>query len=212
MYQHLSMTVLILRSLRKEKTTKDTRGVVGRRCTRENEHPRKRAPDHTMPARSHMQAKFSSQTQPHKCGPTADWGSQLTALCTRSTFCTRWSTPVAAVAAFTLQIWLVLRVSQTTSPDQDLPRRETSDLLTRLFCLILSSTFCFSKEKHTIWPSNICSWKLHTRGAGATCKTFASTGIFFAFYPAFSLQFRALPHTTKWKNWNKIFDYKLRNW
>ena len=65
------------------------------RCTRENEHPRKRAPDHTTPAYSDMEAKFFSQTQPQKCAPTANLDTQLTAFCTRSAFCTRWSKPVA---------------------------------------------------------------------------------------------------------------------
>ena len=81
------------------------------RCTRENEHPRKRAPDHTTPAYSDTEAKFSSQTQPRKCAPTANLDTQRTAFCTRSTFCTRCSKPVAD---FWLQIWLVLRVWHTS--------------------------------------------------------------------------------------------------
>ena len=41
-----------------------TRDREACRCTRENEHPRKRAPIHTTPAYSDTEAKFSSQTQP----------------------------------------------------------------------------------------------------------------------------------------------------
>ena len=79
-----------------------------RRCTGENEHPWKRAPDHTTPAYSDTEAKFSSQTQPRKCAPTANLDTQLTAFCTSSAFCTRWSKPVAE---FWLQTWLILRVN-----------------------------------------------------------------------------------------------------
>ena len=76
------------------------------RCTRENTHLsilRQRYSD--------TEAKFSNQTQPRKCAPTANLDTQLTAFCTRSTFCTRWSKPLAE---FWLQIWLILRVLHTS--------------------------------------------------------------------------------------------------
>ena len=51
--------------------------------------------DLTKPAYSDTETKFSSQTQPRKCAPTANLDTQLTAFCTRSTFCTRRSKLVA---------------------------------------------------------------------------------------------------------------------
>ena len=42
-----------------------------------------------------------------------------------------------------------------TLPDQNLPRRKTSVLLTRLFHRVLSSKFRLYKEMHTISPSRI---------------------------------------------------------
>ena len=73
------------------------RSSVRIRCTRENAHPRKRAPDHTTPAYTDTEAKFSSQMQPRKCAPTAYLyaRARLLAFCTRIAFCTRWSNPVA---------------------------------------------------------------------------------------------------------------------
>ena len=94
-----------------------------RRCTCETEHPRKRGWDHTTPSYSNTEEKFSSQTQRQKCAPTTNLGTQLTAFCARSTFCKRRS---KRVAAFTLQIYLVLRVLHITLPDQDLPWDKTS--------------------------------------------------------------------------------------
>ena len=91
------------------------------RCTRENEHPRKRAPVHTTPAYSDTEAKFSSQTQPRKCAPTANLDTQLTAFCTRSTFCTRWSNLLLSFDCKSGWFW-----GFCTLPDQSLPRHKTS--------------------------------------------------------------------------------------
>ena len=124
------------------------------RCTRENEHPRKRAPVQTTPAYSDTEAKFSSQTQPRKCAPTANLDTQLTAFCTRSTFCTRWSKPVDE---FWLQIWLILRFC--TLPDQNLPRHKTS-----VFRDVLQNENCnFRKGPGTRCEKNGACSRISTR-------------------------------------------------
>ena len=75
-----------------------------------------------------------------------------------------------------------------TLPDQNLPRRKTSVLLTRLFHRVLSSNFRLYKEMHTISPSRIAVHvKLHTADAGATYKTLATWILVPVFYSCFIL-------------------------
>ena len=158
------------------------RSSVRIRCTRENAHPRKRAPDHTTPAYTDTEAKFSSQMQPRKCAPTAYLCAQLLAFCTRIAFCTRCSKPVAD---FWLQIWLILRVWHTS-------RSESASAQNQ--CLAYSSfsscsLFEFSPfQKKCTWFRRLVSQFMCTRRcqAGATFKTLQlgrvwNTGVLFVF-------------------------------
>ena len=176
---------------------------LGRRCTRENECPRKRAPDDTTPAYSDTEAKFSSQRSRENVHQPRIWapnslhfahavhfahGGPSKTCCSAELFCCWVSTEDL--------IWLIVTVLHTTLPDQDLPRRETSVFrLTFHFHLVLSSTFCLSTEVHTILPSNIAVHVNCTQATLVQLTKLFQEPVFHSRFILFSLQFRALLHT-----------------
>ena len=163
-------------------------------------------PPPPTPAYFDTEAKFSSQTQRRKCAPTANLGTQITAFCTPTTFCTPWSKPVAE---FRLQNWLIPRVLHTTLQDQALPRHETSVLLTLFFHLVLSSTFRLSKEIHAISPSNIA---VHVNCTQVTLVQLTKLFQVPVFYSRFILHspFNSVPYCTQ-QNKNEPKTFQLRN-
>ena len=177
------------------------RSSVRIRCTRENEHPRKRAPDHTTPAYSDTEAKFSSQTQPRKCAPTREFGhpthcilhTQYILHTVFKTCCwllTADLTDSEGLAHF--QIWICL----DTKP--------VSCLLV-FFILFSLRIFAFPKKMHMISPSGIAV-HVHTTLPGwchfeNSCRVW-NTGVLFVFLIsciALSLQFLASQQNEKIK-------------
>ena len=197
----LSFSILYCRTQANLPTLLHAMFAENGRCTRENEHPRKRAPDHTTPAYSDTEAKFSSQTQPRKCAPTANLDTQLTAFCTRSTFCTRCSKPVAD---FWLQIWLILRVWHTSRSESASAQNQCLAYSSFSSCSLFEFS-PFQKKMHMISPSGIAV-HVHTTLPGwchfqNSCRVW-NTGVLFVFLIsciALSLQFLASQQNEKIK-------------
>ena len=87
----------------------------------------------------------------------------------------------------------------------------------RFFILFSLSLIAFPKTCTRFRASKIAKHE-HTGDAGATYKSLPCTSILFAFFPAFSFQFRAFPHTTKKEKTLSLIPAQLpetkksRNW
>ena len=151
---------------------------------------------------TNTEAKFSSQTQPRKCAPTANLDTQLTAFCTRSTFCTRCSKPVAD---FWLQIWLILRVWHTSRPESASAQNQ---------CLAYSSFSSCSLFEFSPFQKNAHDFAVRYRSSCAhdaamlvTLSKLLPRVKYRCFIRVFNILHSIVPSipclTTKWKNKTK---------
>ena len=115
-----------------------------------------------------------SQTQPRKCAPTANLDTQLTAFCTRNTFCTRCSKPVAD---FWLQIWLILRVWHTSRSESASAQNQCLAYSSFSSCSLFEFS-PFQKNAHdfAVWYRSSCAHDA-ARLVSATFKTLAACEI-----------------------------------
>ena len=129
--------------------------------------------------------------QPRKCAPTANSGTQLTALCTRTTFCTRWSKPVSA---FWLQNW-----EFCTGRFPIMTPIMTPFLHARNQCLAQpSSSCCYPFDFNFRLPKKCTRVRMYPKSQlmrnphrRRWCNFLISsnTSVLFAFSPKFSLNF-----------------------
>ena len=152
------------------------------------------------------EAKFSRQMQPRKCAPTAYLCAQLLAFCTRSTFCTRSSKPVAE---FWLHIWLILTRVLHTSRSESASAHKKQCLVHSSFSSCSLFDFSpFSKKCTRFRRHNIAAHRWRWCNSQNSCK--------YRCYSRFILHsrikfrtFNSAPHNQMKKKIKQNFDYHL---